>query len=67
MNDLQNYKEIFKTGDIVTHVNGGRGEIRDLQNDWSTSPPTVVALVQVLDTMFDDKRKIPVQDLRKEC
>jgi len=56
----------FKNGDRVYHVNGGTGEIRTLENDWSTNPPTITAVVRVADTCFDDVRKIPVEDLRKE-
>jgi len=56
--------QIFKKGDIVYHINGGRGEVRDLQNDWSTNPPTVVATVRVMGMMFHDIRRIPVEDLR---
>ena len=58
--------QIFKKRDIVYHTDGGRGEVRDLQNDWSTDPPTVVAIVRVMDTIFHDIRRIPVLELRKE-
>lgn len=56
----------FKRGDIVTHVLGGRGEIRTLENDWSVEdPPRIVAVVRVLDTIFHSIRKIPVSELTK--
>jgi hypothetical protein len=56
----------FKAGDKVYHVRGGRGEVRSFENDWSTNPPTVIAVVRVLDTSFHDIRRIPVEDLRLE-
>ncbi len=65
MDNLQSYKQRFKKGIVVTHVNGGRGEILDLQNDWSTSPPKVVAIVRVLDTVFHDIRTVSILDLQQ--
>ncbi len=48
----------FKKGDIVYHVRGGRGEVLDTQNDCSTNPPTKLVTVRVMDTCFDDIRKL---------
>ncbi len=53
----------FKNGDIVTHILGGTGEIRTLENDWNTNPPTVVAIIKVLNTVFHSIRKIPTSEL----
>jgi len=58
--------QIFKKGDIVRHISGGRAEIRDLQNDWSTSPPTVVATVRCLGLLFGRIGKSKVSDLTLE-
>ncbi len=66
MKNLASYQKKFKKNAIVWHVAGGRGKIRDLQNDWSTSPPTVIATVQVIDTIFTGIRQIPVSELRLE-
>ena len=64
MSELDELQKIFKTGVKVKHVRGGLGEVRTLENDWSTSPPTVVAVVRVLGTALKDLRRIPVSDLR---
>jgi hypothetical protein len=63
--DIHDYRKLFPNGTIVTHTLGGRGKIKTLENDWSTDPPTVIALVEVLDTMFPGIREIPVTELTK--
>jgi hypothetical protein len=63
--DIHDYRKLFPNGTIVTHVTGGRGKIKTLENDWSTDPPTVIALVEVMDTMFPGIREIPVTELTK--
>jgi hypothetical protein len=63
--DIHDYGKLFPNDTIVTHIRGGRGKIKTLENDWSTDPPTVIALVEVLDTMFPGIRKIPVTELTK--
>ncbi|MBE9572586.1 MAG: hypothetical protein IMF11_18325 [Proteobacteria bacterium] len=63
--DIHDYRKLFPNGTIVTHILGGRGKIKTLENDWSTDPPTVIALVEVMDTMFPGIREIPVTELTK--
>lgn len=54
----------FKKGDIVTHVNGGKGEVRNIESKWgSNEVPNIIAVVRVLDTSFHDIRRIPVKEL----
>ena len=64
--DIQYYRKIFPNGTEVTHILGGRGEIKTLENDWDTDdPPTVVALIHPLNTTFPNIRRIPVTELQR--
>ena len=64
--DIQDYRVIFPNGTEVTHILGGRGKIKTLENDWDTDDaPTVIALVQPLNTTFPNTRRIPVIELTK--
>ena len=66
MKDIQEYRKIFPNGTEVTHILGGRGKIKTLENDWETeSPPTVMALIHPLNTAFPNIRRIPVTELQK--
>lgn len=56
----------FKKGNGVRHVNGGRGVILDIKSDRGVSPSKVVAVVEVLDTVFYDVRRVRVSDLVRE-
>ena len=57
----------FKKGDRVYHVAGGCGVlIGHFENDCLTDPPTVLASVELSNTIFHDVRKINVDDLRKD-
>lgn len=67
--NIQDYREIFPNGTIVTHIAGGRGKIKTLENDWDSltdGEPTVLAIVDVLDTSFPGTRRIPVLELSVE-
>lgn len=63
--DIHDYRVMFPNGMVVTHIRGGRGKIKTLENDWETDPPTVIALVQVMDTAFPNIRRIPVKELKE--
>ena len=64
--DIQDYRVIFPNGTEVTHILGGRGKIKTLENDWDTDDePTVIALIQPLNTAFPNTRRIPVTELTK--
>jgi len=62
--EMPGIKSTFKNGDIVKHIRGGSGKIKHQENDWSTVPPTVMAIVEVMDTAFHNIRRIPIEDLR---
>ena len=54
----------FKKGDEVYHIAGGSGILTGhFENDWKTDPPTVLAQVQITDTIFDPMRVVSIDDL----
>ena len=63
--DIHDYREIFPNGTVVTHILGGRGKIKTLENDWDVDgdTPTVMALIHPLNTTFPNIRRIPVTEL----
>ena len=67
-NDIHEYRKIFPNGTLVTHVLGGQGRIKTLENDWddewNTDPPTVIALVQTSGIVPRISR-IPITELEK--
>lgn len=57
----------FKKGEKVYHTIGGTGVLTGhFENDWSTDPPTVLAQVQVSNTVFYDVRMSRLEDLRHD-
>ena len=66
--DIHDYRKIFPNGTLVTHVLGGQGRIKTLENEWndewSTHQPTVIALVQTSGIVPRISR-IPITELEK--